>query len=422
MARRTLKGPAELAGVGLHTGSRTAVRCLPAEAGSGIRFRRVDVDGRPEIAARTEEVVVTERRTGLGRGEHTVDTVEHLMASVSALQLDDLMVEVDGPELPILDGSFAPFLDSLAAAGVAEQAGAPTIYTVGAPFTLTVGEASYVVAPAKGLRITTTIDWAHPLIGRQTGSFEVTEDGFRAELAGARTFGFVEELDGLRARGLLKGGTPESAVVLSETGVVNGPLRWPDEFVRHKSGDVVGDLALTGGRIRAHVVATRPSHEGNVALARLLARTASTGGQVLDIGRILEVIPHRYPFLLVDRILEIEPRKRVVGIKNVTINEPFFQGHFPGHPIMPGVLIVESMAQVGGMLLMGELDAPDEKVVYFMSLDNIKFRRPVIPGDQIRQEVEMVQLRGKVCRMKGVAYVDGQPVCEAEMMAMVVDK
>ncbi|MDX2057949.1 MAG: 3-hydroxyacyl-ACP dehydratase FabZ [Gemmatimonadales bacterium] len=154
----------------------------------------------------------------------------------------------------------------------------------------------------------------------------------------------------------------------------------------------------------------------------MIARTASKAGQVLDIGRILEVIPHRYPFLLVDRILEIEPKKRVVGIKNVTINEPFFQGHFPGHPIMPGVLIVESMAQAGGMLLMGELDAPADKVVYFMSLDNIKFRRPVIPGDQIRQEVEMVQLRGRVCRMKGMAYVDGNVVCEAEMMAMVVDK
>ena len=422
MTRRTLQTAAEISGTGLHTGAATTIRCLPAPSGSGIRFRRTDLADRPEFPARVEEVDATERRTAIGHGEQTVHTVEHLLASVAALELDDLLIEVDGPEAPIMDGSFAPFLQALEAAGIAAQPGEPVVYTVGAPFTLTVGDASYVVAPAKSLRVTATIEWPHPLIGRQVGSFDVTADGFRNELAPARTFGFVQELDALRAKGLLKGGSPESAVVLSDTAVVNAELRWPDEFVRHKAGDIVGDLALTGGRIRAHVIATRPSHEGNVALARMVSRTASKSGQVLDIGRILEVIPHRYPFLLVDRILDIEPKKRVVGIKNVTINEPFFQGHFPGHPIMPGVLIVESMAQTGGMLLMGELDAPAEKVVYFMSLDNIKFRRPVMPGDQIRQEVEMIQLRGRVCRMKGVAYVDGNVVCEAEMMAMVADR
>jgi len=422
MPRRTLKGEAEIAGVGLHTGAATRIRCLPAPAGTGIRFRRTDLEGQPEFPARVDEVDATERRTAVGHGAHTVHTVEHLLASVAALELDDLVIEVDGPEAPIMDGSFLPFLAALESAGVAEQPGDPVVYTVAAPFTLTVGEATYVVAPAKALRVTATIEWSHPLIGRQVGSYDVTAAAFRKELAGARTFGFLHELDALRARGLLKGGSPESAVVLSDSEVVNGALRWSDEFVRHKAGDIVGDLVLTGGRVKAHVVATRPSHEGNVALAKMIARTASKAGQVLDIGRILEVIPHRYPFLLVDRILEIEPKKRVVGIKNVTINEPFFQGHFPGHPIMPGVLIVESMAQAGGMLLMGELDAPADKVVYFMSLDNIKFRRPVIPGDQIRQEVEMVQLRGRVCRLKGMAYVDGNVVCEAEMMAMVVDK
>ncbi|MGE0441905.1 MAG: UDP-3-O-acyl-N-acetylglucosamine deacetylase [Gemmatimonadales bacterium] len=422
MARRTLKAEVTIRGTGLHTGATTRLRCLPAPSGTGVVFRRTDLEGQPEFRATVDAVEATERRTAIGHGEATVHTVEHLLAAVAALGIDDLTVEIDGPEAPILDGSFAPFLSALESVGVAEQAGDPASFTVTAPFTLTVGQASYVVAPAKGLRITATIEWPHPLIGRQVGAFDVTPEAFRTELAPARTFGFVAELDGLRAKGLLKGGTPESAVVLSDTESVTGPLRWPDEFVRHKAGDIVGDLALTGGRINAHVVATRPSHEGNVALARMIARTASRNGLVLDIGRILDVIPHRYPFLLVDRIVEIEPRKRVVGIKNVTINEPFFQGHFPGHPIMPGVLIVESMAQVGGMLLMGELDQPDEKVVYFMSLDNIKFRRPVTPGDQLRQEVEMVQLRGRVCRMKGVAYVDGQVVCEAEMMAMVVDK
>ncbi len=422
MARRTLKDVATLTGTGLHTGATTTVRCMPAPSGTGIRFRRVDLPGVPEFAARIDAVEATERRTAIGHDGATVHTVEHLLAAVAALELDDLLIEIDGPEAPILDGSFAPFLAELERAGAAEQEGTPQVLTVTAPFTVTVGDASYIVSPAKSLRITATIEWPHPLIGRQVGVYDVTLDEFRRELAPARTFGFAHELDGLRAKGLLKGGTPASAVVLSETEVLTGPLRWPDEFLRHKAGDIVGDLALTGARIRAHIVATRPSHEGNVALARTLIRTAAANGQVLDIGRILEVIPHRYPFLLVDRIIEIEPRKRVVGIKNVTINEPFFQGHFPNHPVMPGVLIVESMAQTGGMLLMGELDAPSNKVVYFMTLDNIKFRRPVVPGDQIRQEVEMVQLRGRVCRMKGVAYVDGVVVCEAEMMAMVMDR
>ena len=423
MARNTLGTVVEVCGTGLHTGRDTVVRCHPAPSGAGVRFRRVDLPDSAPFPAGVDQVEATERRTSIGKGERTVHTVEHLMAAVGALELDDLTVELDGPELPILDGSFAPYLDLLERGGVVAQPGDPRIYTVDQPFTLTAGEASYVVSPAPGLRVTATIEWDHPLIGRQTGSYDITGPAFRRDLAAARTFGFVREVDALRAKGLLKGGSTQSAVVLSDDGVVEGSLRWPDEFVRHKAGDIVGDLALVGGRVRAHVIATRPSHEGNVLLARTLVRTAGqSGGRVLDIGRILQVIPHRYPFMLVDRILEIEPRRRVVGIKNVTINEPFFQGHFPGHPIMPGVLIVESMAQVGGMLLMDELDAPGEKVVYFLSLDHVKFRRPVIPGDQLRAEVEMIQLRGRTCRLKGVAYVEGQVVCEAEMMAMVVDR
>jgi UDP-3-O-[3-hydroxymyristoyl] N-acetylglucosamine deacetylase/3-hydroxyacyl-[acyl-carrier-protein] dehydratase len=280
------------------------------------------------------------------------------------------------------------------------------------------------VAPAQSLRLTTTIEWPHPLIGRQSGAYDITPDEFARELAGARTFGFLREAEGLRARGLALGAGLESTLVLSEDGLVGGAtLRWPDEFVRHKAADLLGDLALVGGRIQAHVIAIKPSHQGNIALARWLTRTAQrTGGVAMDIGRILDVIPHRYPFLLVDRILEVEGTKRIVGIKNVTINEPFFQGHFPGHPIMPGVLIIEAMAQVGGMLLLGTIEDPDQKVVYFMSLDNVKFRRPVLPGDQLRCELEMLQNRGRTCRMKGIAYVDGNVVCEAEMMARVVDR
>jgi UDP-3-O-[3-hydroxymyristoyl] N-acetylglucosamine deacetylase/3-hydroxyacyl-[acyl-carrier-protein] dehydratase len=342
---------------------------------------------------------------------------------VLALELDDLVIELDGPEPPILDGSFGPYLDLLEGAGVRTQEGEPANYRVGKPFTLTEGDASYIVSPAAGLRLTATIEWSHPLIGRQTGSWDITTESFRHDLAQARTFGFTHEVEALRSRGLLKGGTMASAVVLTEDKVVGTTLRWPDEFVRHKAGDILGDLALVGGRVQAHVVATRPSHQGNVALARAITRTAErTGGKILEVAQILEVIPHRYPFLLVDRILELEPRRRVVGVKNVSINEPFFQGHFPGHPIMPGVLIIEAMAQVGGMLLMEELQAREDKVVYFMALDNVKFRRPVLPGDQIRSEVDMIQLRGRTCRLKGVAFVDGQVVAEAEMLARVVDR
>ena len=423
MGRRTLAGPATVEGIGLHTGARTTARCLPSAPGEGIRFRRTDLPGTPPIAARLSEVRSTERRTALGDDPVSVQTVEHLLAAAAALCLDDLLVELDGPEPPIGDGSFQPYLTALQAAGVADQAGEPVVYRVTAPFHLVEGDSTYVVAPAPSLRLTTTIEWAHPLIGRQSGCYDITPDGFARELAGARTFGFLREAEMLRARGLALGASVDSTLILSEDGLVGGALRWPDEFVRHKAGDILGDLALVGGRVEAHVVATRPSHQGNIALARWLHRTGQRGGGVaMDIGRILDVIPHRYPFLLVDRIIEVEGNHRIVGIKNVTINEPFFQGHFPGHPIMPGVLIIEAMAQVGGMLLLGTIEDPDQKVVYFMSLDNVKFRRPVLPGDQLRCELEMLQNRGRTCRMKGVALVDGNVVAEAEMMARVVDR
>jgi UDP-3-O-[3-hydroxymyristoyl] N-acetylglucosamine deacetylase/3-hydroxyacyl-[acyl-carrier-protein] dehydratase len=420
--RRTIERDASLKGIGLHTGAATTATCRPATSGRGVVFRRTDLPGTPEIRARLEEVTETERRTALGKGEHTIHTVEHLLAAVAALEIDDLLIDLDGPEPPIGDGSFAPYVTLLREAGQTELPGDPVVYKVAAPFQVTEGDATYVVSPARNLRLTTTIEWKHPLIGRQVGSYDVSPGGFAAELAGARTFGFASEVDLLRGRGLIKGASTENAVVLSEDSVIDTRLRWPDEFVRHKAGDIVGDLALLGGRVQAHVIATKPCHQGNIALARGIARTSSkTGASVIDIGRIQDVLPHRYPFLLVDRIVEIEGKTRIVGLKNVTINEPFFQGHFPGHPIMPGVLIIEAMAQVGGMLVLGTEDISD-KVVYFMSLDNVKFRRPVLPGDQLRCEVEMLQFRGKTCKMKGVAYVDGQVVAEAEMMARVVDR
>jgi UDP-3-O-[3-hydroxymyristoyl] N-acetylglucosamine deacetylase/3-hydroxyacyl-[acyl-carrier-protein] dehydratase len=422
MPRRTIAGAATTRGIGLHTGVETTVTFRPGQSGQGIVFRRLDLPGVPEVAVRIDEVEATERRTALGHGQSTIHTVEHILAAVGALQLDDLVIELDGPEAPILDGSFLPYLTLLEGAGESLVEGEPTMIEVQVPFTVTEGDSTYVVAPGRGLRITATIEWDHPLIGRQAGTYDITPEGFRQELAAARTFGFTHEVEALQAKGLLKGASTASAVVLSDSGIIDTTLRWRDEFVRHKAGDIVGDLVLAGGRIQAHIVAHRPSHKGNVALARALVRHARRTGVTLDIGRILDMIPHRYPMLLVDRITEVIGAERIVGIKNVTINEPFFQGHFPGHPIMPGVLIIEAMAQVGGFLLMGTVDEPEQKVVYFMSLDGVKFRRPVVPGDQLRFELEMLQHRGKTCRMKGTAWVDGNLVAEAEMMARVVDR
>ncbi|HRN54001.1 MAG TPA: 3-hydroxyacyl-ACP dehydratase FabZ, partial [Gemmatimonadaceae bacterium] len=291
------------------------------------------------------------------------------------------------------------------------------------------GESVYVAHPAEALELEVRIDFPHPLIGAQDGKWTVTEETFSTELSAARTFGMLSWVEGLRAKGLIQGATTANTIVLDEHGVVDTALRWPDEFVRHKAMDVVGDLALAGQRVLAKITATKPSHRGTVTLLReMLAHAVPAAGappqenRVYDIEDLMKILPHRYPFLLVDRVLELDPQKRVVAIKNVTINEPFFQGHFPGHPIMPGVLIVEAMAQAGGVLLMGAVEDPESKVVYFMSIDNIKFRKPVRPGDQLRFEVEMVQLRGKVARIAGVAKVDGAVVCEAEMAAMVRDR
>ena len=424
--RRTVRRDVTLEGVGMHTGAASAVTFCAAPPGAGVCFRRVDLPGSPEISARLTSVTGVERRTTLAAGKAEVHTVEHVLAAVVGLGIDDLVIDITAPEPPIMDGSFAPFARALIEAGSVDHGGEVLEYAVADAFHFAEGESVYLVGPAKaGLHLDVSIEFAHRLIGRQARGLDVTPETFTAELAAARTFGFVREVEALRAKGLIVGGSTENAVVLDEAGVVGTRLRWPDEFVRHKAGDLLGDLALLGGRVRAHIVATKPSHKGNVALGRELVRHVQHPGRpALDLRKILDLIPHRYPMLLVDRILDIEPGKRITGIKNVTINEPFFQGHFPGHPIMPGVLIIEAMAQVGGMLMMsiaGEEEVK-RKVMYFMSLDNVKFRRPVIPGDQIRFELEMVKFSGKTCRMKGVGYVDGKVVAEAEMMARVIDR
>jgi UDP-3-O-[3-hydroxymyristoyl] N-acetylglucosamine deacetylase / 3-hydroxyacyl-[acyl-carrier-protein] dehydratase len=438
LSRLTIARSASVAGTGLHLGERCTLTFEPAKAGQGIVFIRSDVpDGAP-IPALVNHVSASDRQTQLGREPATVHTVEHVLAAVSAQGIDDLTIVMDGPEPPIGDGSAGPFFNALSSAGLASLEGQPDYLTLREPVRIIDGESVYEAYPSAGLELDVTIEFPHPLIGRQSSRVGITRDSFSKELASARTFGFVNEVEDLRARGLIKGASLENAVVLDESEVLSGPLRWTDEFVRHKMMDCVGDLALAGAHVRARVVALKPSHRGTVTLVKELIRMgvrksddgasgavtdkAQAGKAVYEIEDIMRALPHRYPFLFVDRILEIEENKRIVGVKNVTINEPFFEGHFPGHPVMPGVLIIEAMAQVGGMLLMGSVKDPGSKVVYFMSLDNVKFRKPVKPGDQIIFELNVIQLRGMVSRMRGVGKVDGEVVVEAEMAAMVRDR
>jgi UDP-3-O-[3-hydroxymyristoyl] N-acetylglucosamine deacetylase/3-hydroxyacyl-[acyl-carrier-protein] dehydratase len=458
--RRSIAEPTTLTGIGLHLGAVCTLTFHPAPAGRGIVFVRADRPDAPEVPAHAAYAVASERRTVLGVGADALHTVEHVLAAVAGLGIDDLVITMDAAEPPILDGSAGPFMEALLDAGVVVADGppeaAPSWLELTEPVRVIDGESVYEAFPADSLSIEVSIDFAHPLIGAQATRCEISPASFAGELAWARTFGFVHEVEMLRARGLIQGVSTENAIVLDEQGLVGTTLRWADEFVRHKALDCVGDLALAGRRVRARIVAHKPSHRGTVTLVRALlhhagavhhapdavaaarpvtqpltARRAPAPADgppqertppVLGIEEIMKVLPHRYPFLLVDRIVEIQEKRRVVGIKNVTINEPFFQGHFPGHPIMPGVLIVEAMAQTGGVLLLGSVPDPGQKVVYFMTLDNVKFRRPVKPGDQLRFELDLVKIRGMVCQMHGVAKVDGEVVCEADMTAMVRDR
>jgi UDP-3-O-[3-hydroxymyristoyl] N-acetylglucosamine deacetylase / 3-hydroxyacyl-[acyl-carrier-protein] dehydratase len=424
--QQTIGGESRFEGVGLHTGETVRLRFLPAAPNTGVRFRRTDLPETPEIPATLDSVASTDRSTTLAVGDARVATVEHLLAAIAACQIDNLIIEIDAGEVPIGDGSFAPFFDTIRGAGIQKQDTPARVLELQETVRASGPAGStYVAVPDDQYRIATTIEFPHPLIRRQFGAYVVSCEEFAAEIAGARTFGFLRDAEALRERGLVKGVSYENAVILDEDGVSSGELRWTDEFVRHKAGDVIGDLALLGRRLRAQVIANRPSHAGNIALAREIAKaeTKSTNGTpIVDINKIMQHLPHRYPMLLVDRIVDFEPGRRIVGIKNVTINEPFFQGHYPGHPIMPGVLIIEAMAQVGGLLIMDAIENIEEKVVYFMSMDGVKWRRPVTPGDQIRFEVELLQVRRQVCKMRGVGYVDGQIASEAEFMAAIMDR
>jgi len=425
-SQQTLKSAFSLQGRGLHSGASASAEVLPAPVDTGIVFRRVDLDGRPTIPADASLVSGVEWETVIGQGERAVRTVEHLLAALAAHRLDNLEIRLDGSEPPALDGSARGWCEAIHAAGIAVQDAPARSVTVHEPISVIEGNSRYVVMPHDGFRVSARIEFDHPAIGEQYATEEITSRRFCERLAPARTFGLQNWTEPLRARGLARGSGPDNTIILGdETSRADLDLRFPDEFVRHKMIDIVGDLALMGARLEGHVFSERPSHRGNVAVARRLQRLrgrAAGGGPVLEIDRIMEYLPHRYPFLLVDRVMEFEPERRILALKNVTINEPFFEGHFPGHAIMPGVLIVEGMAQAGGLLLMDRLEKPSSKVVYFMALDDVRFRRPVRPGDTIEFDVELVQFRKNVFRMRGVSRVDGKVVAEGSMMAQLVDR
>ncbi len=433
----TLEKPVSYRGIGLHTGNVTTITFKPAPPHSGITFVRTDVESRPTIHVSCENVRQIEeqsRRTTLGENYYEVHTVEHVLAALYGLGIDNAIIEIDSDEPPEPeDGSVATYVDVIDRAGRIEQTDAPRkVLRIAEAVAVSAYGADLVVVPADELRISFTIDYGHPVLGAQYYSFVLTSEAFRKEIAPARTFCFYKDVKILQDKNLIRGGTLENAIVIGDEGILNRePLRFEDEFVRHKILDLIGDLSLLGERIQGHVISAKSGHASNVQLVKKIRETYTRSSRKLskptgpgnwDIADVMRILPHRYPFLLVDRVLEMEPEKRIVGMKNVTINEPFFQGHFPGSPIMPGVLIIEAMGQVGGLMLFNSVERPDDWLVYFTGVDRVRFRKPVLPGDQILFELEMTKRRGSVCIMHGLAKVDDKVVAEADLMAMLVPR
>lgn len=433
--QRTLKAEAVYEGVGIHTGEQTRLRFIPAPPNTGRRFRVLHDGEWTEIAAHVNAApqdMTFERSTRLTSNGASITTVEHVLATLYGLNIDNCILELEGPEPPEpSDGSCKSFVDAILAVGIVEQGVPASVYEVTRPVQYSREGIGITAIPYDGFRVSFTIQYDNPVIGTQYASFDIDPDSFAREIAPARTFALRREVDYLRGQGLIQGGTLSNALVVDEDRILNEePLRFPDEFVRHKILDLIGDLSLLGLPIKGHVISLKSGHESNVQFVRRVASQEAGRNRVYqktnpdhwDMQAIMDMLPHRYPFLLVDRILEIDPGQRVVGLKNVSINEPFFQGHFPGHPIMPGVLLLESMAQCGGFLIMSRLEQPQTKLIYFSAINSARFRKPVLPGDQVTIEAKMLKFRTNTCKMSGVARVGDQVVAEAELLAAVVDR
>jgi len=454
LQQQTIKQSVGYSGVGLHSGNRVNMTLLPAPPDTGVRFRRVDLDGKPEIEARIDNVSETTRSTTLSKGNIKVHTIEHLMATFAGFNIDNIIVELDANEPPIGDGSARIYSQLVEQAGVVPQNVGAQSYVVQTPFEFQMGDTLMSVFPNDKLKITCT---SADKQGRFTQFFstEITPETYKTEIAQARTFCFYEEIEYLIKNGLIKGGSLENAIVIRDDAVLTTePLRYPEEFVRHKILDILGDVALIGKRLQAHIIAVRPSHTANCELARRIvsqitkaqvamqtftpppqqeqkrsepqpssqqpAVTKIEDGATLDNIQVMNTLPHRYPFLMIDKVVQIKGNT-IRAIKNVTINEPYFQGHFPNHPIMPGVLQLEAIAQVSGILMLRQAEFAG-KIAYFMSAENVKWRKPVRPGDTIVIDIELVKVRGKIGKAKGVCSVDGEVVSEADVTFMLIDR
>ncbi len=429
-AQRTIAKPAHVVGIGLHSGETCHVTFKPAPPDTGMVFVRTDLPGKPSITAHPSRLCQRMRRTAIadmvGDVEVEVHTTEHFLSACVGLGVDNLIIELDAVELPGLDGSALDFATCLRDAGLVDQVSARRHFDVTEPISISDGKSSIIALPhADGLKITYTLDdHGGALGGAQVVEVELTEESFIEKIAPARTFCLAKEVEMLRALGLGKGATTKNTCVYDGTKIIDNELRFPDEAARHKILDLIGDLAHATKRLNAHIIAVRTGHRENMLLVQELNRRIEKTERpavIFDIPRILSLLPHRYPFLLVDRVIEYTPGKTIVGLKNVTINEPFFQGHFPNTPVMPGVLLLEAMAQTGALMLM-DMEESKGRVPYFMSLDKAKFRRPVFPGDQLRIEIEVIRMRSRMSSCLGRILVADQLVCEAEIRSVMMDR
>lgn len=443
LQQQTINRPVSFSGVGLHSGNKVTMTFLPSGPNSGLRFRRVDLEGKPEIEARVDNVVENNRSTTLAKGNTRVHTVEHVLATFAGYGIDNAVVELDANEPPVADGSAREYCKLIQSAGIVAQDERRESYNVTAPIELEMGETVMTLFPDDAFKISCT---SSDQQGRFTQfySLELSPKTWEAELSQARTFCFFEEIEFLIKNGLIRGGSLENAVVIRDDAVLTTePLRYANEFVRHKMLDIVGDLSLLGRPVRGHLIAVKPSHAANCELVRRIvaqmrkpetfappaqsskppAQTPTVLDQFVDAGGgidtegVMRILPHRYPFLMVDRVVKIDGN-HIIGIKNITINEPYFQGHFPGHPIMPGVLQLEAMAQVAGILMLRHAENAGQ-IAYFMAAENVKWRKPVHPGDLLVIDVEMTRIRGKLGKAKGVCKVQGEVVSEAEVTFML---